>query len=383
MSAAASAMERLQAASPDGKTGRVAHIDVARGLSIVLVALYHSGLQPWMPELMQALGLCRLPLFFFLAGVVFPVRRSVMRVAAGRARALLQPYALVLLLLLGRSLLKGEGADPWAGLLGIAWGNGGTIEWVPMWFLPHLWWVSLAAAVWVQGLGWCRWPVWLRGLSLLVLLAGATVMIQPERHVSFMLGTRPWDLPWWPFSADLTCLSLFFVLLGLGLQRHVRSFEPHVGWGLAAAGVFGVLAVGSDALLNFHLRQLEAPVFVVCAALAGVYGLLSLSWWMARWPLLCALWRHLGQASLFILIFHDHVDNKVQQSLMPTLGQTHPLGVALLAFGLCLVVPWLIRQVVLRVPVLSMAFGLRVPVVGRPRASAASDAGRPSALHPS
>jgi fucose 4-O-acetylase-like acetyltransferase len=337
---------------------RVAHVDVARGLSIVLVALYHSGLQPFMAEPMQAVGLCRLPLFFFLAGVVFPTGRTVGRVALERARALLLPYAVVLLALLARSAWKGEGAMA-ERLLGIAWGNGGTIEWIPMWFLPHLWLLSVVAALALRESGWLRWHPLAQGLALLALFEWGATHLAPAQAVALSWGSHTVTLPWWPFSADLIGVSLAFLLLGVRLREPVLRWRPQWQWVGAAAVVFLAVAAGSDARLNLNLRQCEAPLLAGAAALAGIYLLLALAWAMARVAPLGRAWRHLGQASLFILVFHDHVDNKVQALLAPHLGAGHPLLVALCAFGLCLAVPLLIRQAVLRQRLLALAFGLR------------------------
>lgn len=342
---------------------RIAHLDVARGLSIVLVALYHSGLQPWMPHTLQALGLCRLPLFFFLAGVVFPIHRPLQRVALDRARALLLPYVLVLAVLLARAWWKGE-ADVFQRALGIAWGNGGTIEFIPMWFLPHLWVLSVTAALALRETGWLRWNPLAQGAALVALFAWGAECLEPEGGFSLAWHGGALALPWWPFSVDLLGVSLTFVLLGVRLRHHVGAWVPQWPWAITAAGVFLVVAVGSDAELNLNLRRMGEPLLVGAAALAGLYLLLAAAWCMARVVLLERVWSHLGRASLFVLIFHDHVDNKVQAVLAPSLGRTHPLASALLAFALCLSVPLLMRAVVVRQRFLASLFGLS-PLSGR------------------
>jgi len=49
---------------------RVEHIDIAKGISIILVALFHSKLKLFAPDIINSMGLFRLPLFFFLSGVL-------------------------------------------------------------------------------------------------------------------------------------------------------------------------------------------------------------------------------------------------------------------------------------------------------------------------
>jgi uncharacterized membrane protein YcfT len=44
---------------------RVKHTDIAKGVSIVLVAMNHSKISEFLPTLIEALGLLRMPLFSF------------------------------------------------------------------------------------------------------------------------------------------------------------------------------------------------------------------------------------------------------------------------------------------------------------------------------
>lgn len=339
---------------------RLAYLDVARGLSIVLVALYHSGLQPLLPQTMQVIGLFRLPLFFFLSGLLFQADRAPGSVALDKARTLLRPYVAVLLLLLARSMLKGEG-DPVVTLAGIAWGNGGTIEWIPMWFLPHLWLVCVAAALWLRLSGWAGWsPVW-QGVAWVALLMVGAWWPVPDRAFSFTLPGHVLTLPWLPLSADLLGISLAFLLLGVRLQGRSRSFVPHAGALALAIAIVAAVGMGSEAAVNLNLRLYRAPWLATPAALAGIYAVLCISHWLAGKGSTRRVLAHLGRASLFILVFHDHVDNKVQAWLGPRMGPGHEWVVAMLAFAACLAVPLLIREAVLRSRALAWLFGQRLP----------------------
>jgi fucose 4-O-acetylase-like acetyltransferase len=50
---------------------RVKHIDIAKGISITLVAMFHGQLRFFFPEIIEPMALFRLPLFFLLSGVFF------------------------------------------------------------------------------------------------------------------------------------------------------------------------------------------------------------------------------------------------------------------------------------------------------------------------
>ena len=156
--------------------GRVKHIDIAKGISIFLVALYHSGpiygalahskLSFSFNAVVEPMSLFRLPLFFFLSGVFFTwaVRPKIFLVK--KSEALLKPYFSVLLLLFSISIAFGSDALLWQ-LAGIIYGNGDTIRWVPLWFLPHLFSVYLFTYVLFRFFKFYQLPL---GLMVIVLL---------------------------------------------------------------------------------------------------------------------------------------------------------------------------------------------------------------------
>jgi fucose 4-O-acetylase-like acetyltransferase len=180
----------------------------------------------------------------------------------------------------------------------------------------------------------------------------------PERAFALTLFGHALLLPWLPFSADLLGISLAFLLLGVRLQVRARAFMPQAGWLVLSLVVFGAIALGSEAQVNLNMRLYREPLLATAAALAGLYGVLCLSHALAaRGGAARHVLAHLGRASLFILVFHDHVDNKVQAWLGARLGPGHEWAVALLAFAACLTVPLLIRAVVLRSRALAWLFG--------------------------
>jgi uncharacterized membrane protein YcfT len=65
-------------------------VDTAKGVSIALVVLSHDKLATLAPELSSLLGLIRMPLFFFLAGLFLRPYRTVASVAVYKADTLLK-----------------------------------------------------------------------------------------------------------------------------------------------------------------------------------------------------------------------------------------------------------------------------------------------------
>ena len=118
-------------------SNRIEFIDVAKGISIMLVAMFHSPLREYYSEIIDPMSLFRMPLFFFLSGVFFVWSIAPKQFLVKKSEALLKPYYSVLLTLLLLNFLMGEPHFLYY-LKGILYGNGDTIEWEPLWFLPHL-----------------------------------------------------------------------------------------------------------------------------------------------------------------------------------------------------------------------------------------------------
>lgn len=337
---------------------RVPYVDVARGLSILLVALHHSMFQTLVPELMRPLGLFRLPLFFFLSGVLFKVGTPWFAVLEDKTATLLKPYFFVLSLLLLRSVLKGQ-EDGLARLGGMLHGTGATIEWIPMWFLPHLWLVFLSCALLLKALRLAAYPRLIQGLAVLALLTLGT------RHVDFawplevQVLEHAFVLHGLPFSADLLPISAAYFLLGSLLREQVLRLRPARPAMLLAVLVFVVVATTTDAHVDLNYRLYQSPFFATLGALGGIGAVLWLTHGLGPDSAAARALALLGRSSLFILIFHDYVDNKTYAALASVTPAGHEGLLALLAFAACLIVPLGIRQLAQRSRVLSYAFALK------------------------
>ncbi len=81
-------------------THRLRHIDIARGIAILLIAFTHSWLadhlfnETW--KLVKVIFSFSLPLFFFLSGVFFKPEQGLRYLVMRRGDSLLKPYFVVL-----------------------------------------------------------------------------------------------------------------------------------------------------------------------------------------------------------------------------------------------------------------------------------------------
>ncbi len=129
---------------------RILTLDVAKGLGIVLVVLGHNSV------FREGRTRCTRRFISSNAAVFLFVGRDVSRWVAGealikRARALLVPYfvmgALALLMAFNGGGLEAATRE----LLGVLYGTGHTLRFVPLWFLPCLFVVSMSATLLLAG----------------------------------------------------------------------------------------------------------------------------------------------------------------------------------------------------------------------------------------
>lgn len=353
-----------------GAAARVDYIDIAKGLSIALVALHHSKLRLYYPEIIDSMGLFRLPLFFFLSGVFFSANGTALQYVIRKADVLLKPYFVVLLTLLAFSALSGDDALLWK-YKGILYGNSETIRWPPLWYLTHLFAVYLFGFVLFRACRFPRLPLAAQLLILLALLITGALGITAFWHQPLSLGPLVLDdVPGLPYSVDLLPVTGFFLLAGTLLRQGLKAFRPQPLLVLVTALLYLWIATQTEAMMHLNQRQFEQPVFAIIGAFAGIYLALSLSWLLALAPALSRFPRWLGESSLFILMFHGVIGGHAQGLLAPYAGDhAGEVAVAAVSFMVSITAPPLIRALVRRSRWLSLAF---LPVGKAPRAGPAA-----------
>lgn len=332
------------------QTPRHAHIDVAKGIGIALVVLGHGW---WLfdsrPRLLDVITSFHLPIFLFLSGVLLRPGRSWAEFAADRAQALLKPYFTVLLALAAAAVaLRGQRfIDRAAAML---YGNGETLTWIPMWFLPYTWLVMLATYWLIQRRALAGHAT-ARTALLLALAWGGALAVPLAWDLPVSLFGQQIVVRGLPFSVDLLPIGCFFMLLGHALRGHVLADTGRAAriacW--AAPIVFLAWHALVPASLDLNLRRYDDPLLSTVAALVGIAAALAVARVLAPVPWLGPALGYLGKASLFILIFHQPVQTAAWQALHPSLG-TAPA--ALLAWMAGLAAPTLFFAVAGRIALL-------------------------------
>lgn len=319
-------------------------IDIAKGISIILVAYGHSELSKIYTNFSDATMLLRMPLFFFLSGVFFSLSSKPTYYILHKTDALLKPYFATLFLLVITTILFGNAHKAWQEFIGIFYGNGTTIRWGPLWFLTHLW--SLFVASYFI-LGYTKLSdksnfMKISFIIFLFVIGSFTVDIFWYKPIS-MFGNE-FKLPGLPFSIDIIFLSMAFFLSGYFLNQKVKTFKPSLNVLLLAIFIFIAIFLNSNALIHFYSRKYHDPIYATLAAFSGIYIVLSLSYYISKNKIITTILTTFGSASLFILIFHAAIQIKVYMLLSNLLDLQ--IFNAVVAFLVCVIVPLLIKYLI-------------------------------------
>ncbi len=198
---------------------RIGYIDIAKGLGILIIVLAHNDLAGYHPTLHKFIYSFHIPLFFFLSGMFFRPERSFGDTARRRFNSLMKPYFFTLFMIyLGEAAFSNMTFPVIAGrIVKALYATGKYIDWVQLWFIPHLFVVSLFAWIaWRFVLGRIKWD-WLRWLLLFAMLA-AGVYSMPY-FWSFTVPIINLELFGLPFSLDLVLASGFFFLAGYEVNQ--------------------------------------------------------------------------------------------------------------------------------------------------------------------
>ena len=340
-------------------TNRVGHIDIAKGISIILVALFHSKLKHFAPEIINSMGLFRMPLFFFLSGVFFSASVDARTFLWKKSDALLKPYFATLLTLFVISVVFNEG-HLLGQLKGIFYGNGYTIRWVPMWFLTHLFAVYCFSYLIFRFTGIQeKSSVYKLAIVALLMIAGA-YWIDAFWQVRIMLLGKEKVLPGLPFSLDILLVSSSFFFMGAFLRRAVIGFKPNGYLLLASILAYVAIVLLTDARMDLNNRVYINPLLTTAGALCGIYFVICASFYINKTTMMRNVFLMFGQASLFILIFHFFIQAETYKYFSELVSYELGFWWAMAAFLISIITPVLIKAVATRSDTLSF-FYLPIP----------------------
>ncbi len=346
---------------------RVKYIDIAKGISIFLVALFHS--QPiflgalahskpsfYLHAVIETMSLFRLPLFFFLSGVFFTwaVRPKIFLVK--KSEALLKPYFSVLLLHFFIGIMFVDDTFLWQ-LAGIFYGNGDTIIWPPLWFLTHLFSVYLFTYILFRFFKFNQLPLGPMAVVLLGFMSIGVLCIQLLWHLDVQMFGRSMQLPGLPFSLDIILITSVYFICGYILKTRLIHFSPNIPLLILLAILYVFISVFTDAHIDLNNRVYKDPFFAILGSACGIYVVISIAWFISKSKWLSYVLLRLGEASIYILLFHYLILHKTSSYFFAfTTDKTVLFIIGVFSLGLSVSVPLLIKWIVVRSDILSLAF---------------------------
>ncbi len=286
---------------------RIEYIDIAKGIGILLVVMGHNDFAVISPYAYQVIYSFHMPLFFFLSGYFLKTTIPFFDFFKKRFNSLLKPYLFTIFIIYFTSISFEKMGFRTAiqRILKSLYGAGYYIDWVQLWFLPHLFVVSIYAFLFFALVG--RWNNrYVRWILLLVTLGISSLFLKDFYPFSLSLFGKQYELYGLPFSLDLVLLSGFFFILGSEIRQVTteKTFESIyllIGTGVGIILLNSFFSYRSD----FNTRTFESFPINTFEAIIGILFILALSRQIElRTQKLASLFKYFGQISLFILLFH-------------------------------------------------------------------------------
>lgn len=327
---------------------RIAFIDIAKGIGILLVVLAHNDLQAYAPFLHKVIYSFHMPLFFFLSGMFFRPEMPFGELIQKRFDSLLKPYFFTLIFIYFAAVFFGNMGFPVAvsRLIKSLYANGFSLDWVAMWFLPALFTINLTAFVFYRLLGKTR--AWLRGLALLGMLSLGLLTLNAFMPFNLPIFGKTLTLKGLPWSLDLALVAGFFFILGHEIKQLLPEKFYASPWVLLLSAALALaLLLIFPATIDLNTRQWDSPLINSLEALAGIAFVLALARQLERAPAwLGNFFRYMGQISIILLIFHNPVQSYLTPKFDAMFG-VHPLN-PLLAYPFAILVPVILAEVFIR-----------------------------------
>lgn len=317
-------------------TQRLAWIDVAKGVGILLVVMGHIADFALSPAdrnfVWVVVFVFHMPLFFILSGYLFKLR-PMREVLLSRAKSLLLPYAVYLVLIFGFLQLRdlALGTQNLRGMLfaGAKAAYGGRLlvaHFGVFWFVPCLFLTQVAYNLLV---GRMRSG---RQLGIAVALSGVLGLLLGQA----LPGMKA------PLAVNLVPVVLVFYAFGHFLRETALSTRQ-LGF-LAAVIVIvsgGLYYAGVPFELSMKSAVFAPPLLILPLAAALAWIAIKFCQWLSSLPLAASVLGELGRASLVIMFVHQFIHFELRG-----------LGVdnQAVLFMACLIAPYAVYQAAARHP---------------------------------
>jgi fucose 4-O-acetylase-like acetyltransferase len=297
---------------------RVEYVDIAKGIGIMLVVMGHNDFALISPFAHKLIYSFHMPMFFFMSGMFFKPDLPFWNFLQNRFRKLLKPFLFMILFIYFTSISfsKVSILEASRRLLKAMYGNGHYLDWVQLWFLPHLFVVSLLAYLFVHAIRQTRLSQ-LRWSILTITYVVGVFSITLFSPFEFNLLGKDFIVYGLPFSLDLVLVSGFFFMVAYELNRTRYASLLESRLTLFMSGLTLIFLVWYfPSKIDFNIRQFDSLPINTVEALLGILFILAISKQIERIGGLSSVFRYVGQASLIILIFQVPIQDYWGQKLL-------------------------------------------------------------------
>ena len=341
---------------------RVQYVDIAKGIGIILVVMGHNDFALISPFAHKLIYSFHMPMFFFMSGMFFKPDVPFLTFLWNRFNRILKPFFSILLLIYFASLSFSKISIVIVSrrLLKAMYGSGFYIDWVQLWFLPHLFAVSLFAYFFFKAVKRIH-PIRFRWVILTIIyIVGVLSMKLFWPFELNILGTTL-TLYGLPYGLDMVIVSGFFFIVGYEVNKNRRgAFFANPLTFLFSGILLLFLVWYFPARIDFNLRQFDSLMINTAEALIGILFVIALSRQIERLGRLSSALSYVGQASLIVLIFQVPIQDFWGQKLLTTTG--NPNFSYWISFLIGVIGPLLINVLFIRPnPIVREWFGQPAP----------------------
>ena len=346
---------------------RIEYLDIAKGIGILLVVLGHNDFEVISLFVQRLIYSFHMPLFFFLSGYFVNTAVPFFDFFKKRFHSLIKPFLFTIFLIYFTSVSFEKMGFNMAITRTVKslYGSGHYLDWVQLWFLPHLFVVSLYAFLFIALVSRLRnrWVTWGILLGTLIITVPFLNAFYP---FPFSILGKDYELFGLPFSLDLVLLTGFFFILGNEV-RQVTNEKTFDSWLLLAGTGAAVLILNIlfPYEIDFNIRLYESLPVNTAEAILGILFILAVSRQIERHTTrLASFFKYLGSISLIILLFH--VPMQAFWSLkVVNVTDNFPLGIVV-GFIMGVLGPILIYEIFIRYnPVAAWWFGRKAELPAR------------------
>ena len=297
---------------------RIEYIDIAKGIGILLVVMGHNDFGLVSPFFYKLIYSFHMPLFFFVSGMLFNKDMAFPILINKRFTSLIKPYITITLLIyfMTLSFTKVNFDIATGRLFKSFYANGHYIDWVQLWFLPHLFALNIFAFSFYRTIKLVKSQKFSWIFLLLSVTIGTTFIGLFWPFTINILG-KAITVFGLPLSIDLILVSGFFFVLGCEVHNIIP--EKHFGnpWVLigSISALIGMVLFFPQKI-DFNTRFFESLPINTSESILGIIFIIALSKQIERFNKVSSLFQYIGKASLIILIFHVPIQEAIGEKVM-------------------------------------------------------------------